>query len=141
MPGQAADMRLLPLLAATALLAGCNTPSPEFRGAPATRVTVAGSTFDVRRQGLRAEAMRINPQYAPRFGNIRAKAAMAMAQASGCEVVRVTGDQALAFGTLDCGAGPPPPRPEPLEIECTPVRGSAIKEIGGVRVDLDCRPA
>ncbi|WP_299876361.1 hypothetical protein [uncultured Sulfitobacter sp.] len=50
----------------------------------------------------RAEAIRINPEYAPRFGPIRTRAAAAMAQVSGCEVKAVGGDQALAVGILDC---------------------------------------
>ena len=142
MRAQPAPMRFPPLIIAAVLLAACNTPSPAFRGLPAIRVTVAGSTFDVRQRGLRAEAMRINPQYAPRFGPLQDRAAFAMAQASGCEVVRVTGDQALAFGTLDCGDGPPSPRRDPVDIECVPVRGSEIQEFGGgLRIDLDCAPA
>ncbi|MEO0937874.1 MAG: hypothetical protein AAFY38_06945 [Pseudomonadota bacterium] len=90
------------------LLAACNTPSPGFRGVDPTRITIDGSTFDVRVKELRAEAMRVNMQYAPRFGPIEARAAAAMAQVSGCAVKTVSGDQALAFGTLDCGNGPPP---------------------------------
>ena len=138
---QVGRMRHLPLLLAFSLLAGCNTPSPGFRGLPATRVAVDGVVFDVRLRGLRAEAMRISPQYAPRFGPLRASAARAMAQASGCRVARVTGDQALAFGTLDCGKGAPPPGRMPIDIECVPVRGSGIQEIGQIRIDLDCSPA
>ncbi len=89
------------LLLLTALTA-CNTPSPAFRGLPPTRVTVDGSTFDVRVREDRAEAIRINPEYAPRFGPIRTRAAAAMAQVSGCDVKAVGGDQALAVGILDC---------------------------------------
>ena len=134
-------MRLLLIFLLLACVPGCHMPSPAFRGAAATRVSVAGATFDVRQRGLRAEAMRINPQYAPRFGPIRDKAALAMAQVTGCKVVRVTGDQALAFGALDCGTGPPPPVREPLSIECVPIRGSEIKGFDGVWIDLDCSPA
>ncbi|WP_370400083.1 hypothetical protein [Sulfitobacter sp. JB4-11] len=83
-------------------LAACNTPSPAFRGLPPTRVTIDGSTFDVRVREDRAEAIRINAEYAPRFGPIRIRAATAMAQVSGCEVKAVGGDQALAVGVLDC---------------------------------------
>lgn len=89
------------LLFLTALIA-CNTPSPAFRGLPPTRVTIDGSTFDVRVREDRAEVIRINPEYAPRFGLIRDRAAAAMAQVSGCEVKAVGGDQALAVGVLDC---------------------------------------
>lgn len=83
-------------------LVACNTPGPHFRGLPATRVTVEGSVFDVRVRGELAEAMRVNTQYAPRFGPIKERAGIAMAQVSGCEVKEVRGDQALATGLLDC---------------------------------------
>lgn len=93
----------LPLMA---LLMACNAPSPHFRGVPATRVTVDGSVFDVRVKGNLAEAIRVNAQYAPRFGPIRSRAAFAMAQVSGCKVTRVDGDQALATGKLSCAGRP-----------------------------------
>ncbi len=132
---------MMRLILCLVVLSGCNMPSPSFRGLPATRVTVAGSTFDVRVRGTWAEAMRINPQYAPRFGPIEQRAAFAMQQVSGCRVVSVSGDQALAFGRLDCGKGAVRRRIVPRTLECVPVRGSGIKEIGQVRVDLDCELA
>lgn len=122
-------------------LMGCNTPSPAFRGIAPTRVTVEGSTFDIRVNGLRAEAMRVNAQYAPRFGIIETRAAAAMQQVSGCDVTAVTGDQALAFGKLKCNGKAAPPDVVPLALECVPVRGSEVKEVGQVRIDLDCDPA
>ncbi len=122
-------------------LAACNSPSPVFRGVAPTRVTVDGSTFDVRVKGFHAEAMRMNAQYAPRFGIIEDRAAKAMQQASGCEVTKVTGDQALAFGKLKCNGKTPPPTAQPRALECVPLRGSAVKEVGQVRIDLDCEPA
>lgn len=93
---------IFPLLLG-ATLAACNTPSPHFRGIAPTRVTVQGSTFDVRVKGKLAEAIRINPEYAPRFSPIRERAGIAMAQVSGCRVKEVRGDQALALGILTCG--------------------------------------
>lgn len=87
-------------------LAACNTPSPHFRGSQVTRVAVDGSVFDVRVRGNLAEALRINPQYSPRFGPIRERAGFAMAQVSGCKVVEVLGDQALATGVLACKERP-----------------------------------
>lgn len=93
------SLSLLSLL----LLLACNTPGPHFRGLPATRVTIDGSVFDVRVRGEMAEAMRVNVQYAPRFGPIRERAGRAMAQVSNCRVEKVLGDQALATGVLDCG--------------------------------------
>lgn len=84
------------------LCAGCAAPYGHFTGAAVTRVSVADSVFDVRVRGELAEAVRRNPQYAPRFGPIRARAGFAMAQVSGCRVTSVLGDQAVAVGTLDC---------------------------------------
>lgn len=122
-------------------LAACNSPSPVFRGVAPTRVTVDGSTFDVRVKGFHAEAMRMNAQYAPRFGIIEDRAAQAMRQVSGCEVTKVTGDQALALGKLKCKGKAGPLTAQPHALECVPLRGSAVKEVGQVRIDLDCEPA
>jgi len=95
-------MRFLLLFAVVFGLTACTAPSRNFRGLPAQRVTVDGSVFDVRVKGERAETVRVNTQYAPRFGPIRDRAGRAMAQVSGCEVKEVLGDQALALGVLDC---------------------------------------
>lgn len=129
------------LLCCILLLSACHTPSPEFRGLPATRVTVDGSTFDVRVNGAQAEALRVNAQYAPRFGPIKHRAESAMGQVSGCKVVKVSGDQALAFGLLKCGKRAPVVKRKPRDLECIPQRGSAVKDgFGGVTVDVDCYP-
>ncbi|MEM7081107.1 MAG: hypothetical protein AAF513_21030 [Pseudomonadota bacterium] len=71
-----------------------------------TRIEVDGSIFDVRVRGGLAEAVRMNPQYAPRLGPIGSRAGVAMAQASGCEVVGVLGDQSVTTGVLDCDNRP-----------------------------------
>jgi hypothetical protein len=84
------------------LLMACNTPSREFRDVVAQRVTVDGSSFDVRLRGTKAEAIRVNVQYAPRFGPIEGRAARAMELVSGCAVRTLTGDQAHAFADLSC---------------------------------------
>lgn len=133
-------LRIIILLLVAMVLSSCNTPSPEFRGLPTTQVTVEGSSFDVRVRNNRAEALRTNVQYAPRFGPIQARAGMAMAQVSGCEVVEVYGDQSLAFGRLDCGDGPPPKRYDPHPLYCTSVPGTELNEFGGsISVEIECR--
>ncbi len=65
------------------VLAGCAGASPLFRSLPPSRVAVQGSLFDVRVRGDLAEAVRVNPQYAPRLGPIGPRAAVAMQQVSG----------------------------------------------------------
>lgn len=131
---------MMRLISCLVVLSGCNMPSPAFRGVPATRVTVEGSVFDVRLRRNRAEAMRINSQYAPRFGPIKKRAVLAIQHVSGCQVVRISGDQALTFGRLDCGKGTPYRRYVPRELEYVPGRGSGIREIRQVCVDFDCDP-
>jgi len=127
------------LLAALALGA-CDTPSPYFAGRPALRVTVEGSTFDVRRRGRLAEALRLDPALAPRLGPIGPRAAHAMAQATGCRVVRIAGDAAMIVGQLDCGAGPPPAVAMPAALDC--VLHARQRGFDGTTtaLELDCLP-
>lgn len=132
---------MIRVLALLLLLAACNTAGPQFRGLPATTVTVDGSTFDVRVRDNRAEAIRTNVEYAPRFGPIRERAGKAMAMVSGCKVVDVGGDQAMAVGRLNCGSGPPPKRKVDGKMVCVPVRGTKVTGIGETFVEVDCYPA
>lgn len=133
-------MIALPLL----FLLSCNTAGPHFRGLEPVTVTVDGSTFDVRVRGELAEAIRTNAEYAPRFGPIRERAARAMAMVSGCEVKEVRGDQAQATGILRCGKGGAQVRPAaelPRGLDCVPVRGTELQQLGGTSVEIDCDPA
>lgn len=124
------------------VLVGCNTAGPHFRGVEATTVTVDGSTFDVRVRDELAEAIRTNAEYAPSFGVIRERAGRAMALVSGCEVKEVRGDQAQATGLLRCGKGAKRTKPViPVDVECVSVRGTEVKQLGGVLVEIDCVPA
>ncbi|KXF91684.1 hypothetical protein AT574_05800 [Phaeobacter inhibens] len=87
------------------LPAACDTASPHFRGQAVQRIKVESSVFEVRLRGSLAEAVRVNPQYAPRLGPIRKRAQRAMELASGCPVRDVLGDQAVLVGRLNCGSG------------------------------------
>ncbi|GHF57639.1 hypothetical protein [Seohaeicola zhoushanensis] len=124
------------------LLAACNTPSPHFSGLEATRVSVAGSVFDIRVRGDLAEALRVNAQYAPRFGPIRARAAFAMEQVSGCTVTEVSGDQALALGKLSCKDRPTrwSAPVAPVSYSCTDVGHWSSYRLGVTWQDFDCDP-
>ncbi|EBA17234.1 lipoprotein, putative [Roseobacter sp. SK209-2-6] len=107
-------MRFLTYLPLSVLIA-CSTPDPHFKGQVATRVTIEGSTFDVRLRGNLAEALRINPEYAPRLGPLRQRAAKAMESVSGCRVSGVLGDQALMTGILNCTGSSTPTLGYPQE--------------------------
>ena len=83
-------------------LAGCDMPSPAFRGVPAQQVSVGQSTFAVRVVDNRAEAIRLNAEYASRPSAVAPRAVIAIEQVSGCTVKRLTGDQAQFFARLKC---------------------------------------
>lgn len=130
------------LIPALVSLAACDTAAPYFEGVPTTRVTVDGSVFDVRVRGELAEALRVNPEYAPRFGPIQARAGYAMARVSGCDVVEVGGDQALATGLLSCDGREPDwiLLTGPLSYSCVQV-GALLNDIdGGPYSEFDCDP-
>lgn len=110
-PCDTGGMKVL-VVVSLVILAGCNAPTGYFRAVPPTRIAVNGSVFDVRARGTLAEAVRVNPQYAPRFGPIRTRAGLAMALISGCSVSHVLGDQARALGRLDC----PKPRSATVRV-------------------------
>lgn len=125
-------MRLCVLLF-LALLAACNTPGYEFRGIDPVRVSIDKSTFDVRINGTYAQAIRLNPEWAPRFEAVAPRGAMAMQKVSGCKVARLWGDQAVMLARLDCGAGVPPLLPG-RAYECE------LEHIHGGYGDLICLP-
>jgi hypothetical protein len=123
-------------------LSACNAPSPLFREVTATRVTVDNSVFDVRVRGTLAEAIRINPQYAPRFGPIRDQVAFAMAQVSGCLVTDVLGDQAQATGLLVCDnrSTRRTNRGGALRFDCLEVQSWVRNRDGQPYFDYECDP-
>ncbi len=131
-------MRICMITFVLALLVGCNTAGPHFRGVPATRVSIDGSTFDVRVRARLAEAVRINPEYAPRFGPIAGRAKTAMAQVSGCDVTEVRGDAAQATGVLDCGQGVLPRWLPGQTWECFAVDGFVSAGLEVRHVDYEC---
>ena len=133
-------MKLIGHLLVASALVGCNTPSLEFRGVAPVTIAVNGSTFDVRVKDLRAQAIRTNMQYAPRMGPIAGRAKAAIEEVSGCKVSQVGGDQALISAVLNCGKGPPPPKPVGLDYECYSVGGLGIVDRYLSDLVLDCTP-
>ncbi|MEB8387927.1 hypothetical protein OO012_11855 [Rhodobacteraceae bacterium KMM 6894] len=83
-------------------VAACDTPGPGFGRVAPVRLTVAGSTFDVRVDGTRAEANRLNTQWAPRFNAMAPRGVAVIEKVSGCRVRKLAGDQARMTAWLDC---------------------------------------
>lgn len=120
-------------------LAACDTPHPDFAGAAVARVTVEGSRFDVRIMGRRAEAIRLNAQYAPRLGLVGPRAILAIEKVSACKVARVRGDAAVLFADLDCGSGAPAaPRARLVEYQCDVIDDYISPATGEWVASLDC---
>lgn len=94
-------MRWLFLTGIVVCLAGCESPGPQFAGHPATRVTVEGSTFAVRRHGDAAQAIRLNREY--RKG-IMLRAYRAIEIGTGCAIRpgSLSGDPAVVYAKLTC---------------------------------------
>ena len=115
-------------------LAACDTPGPGFRGIDPVRISVGKSTFDVRVDGTRAQAIRLNMEWAPRPAAVAPRAVAAIEQVSGCRVVRLDGDQAVILAKLKCGTGTAPRPPGPRSFDCE------VEPLGGGLVDLTCRP-
>lgn len=99
------------------LLAACNTPGPGFHGLAPTRVTVGQSVFDIRHDGTRAEAIRVNTEWAPRPAAVAPRAVAAIEAVSGCRVRKLDGDQSRMTARLDCG-GPLEPLPRTRRYDC-----------------------
>ncbi len=123
-------------------LAGCDTPSPGFRGIEPVRVSVDGSVFDVRVNDSKAEAIRLNSEYAPRLSGIAPKAVFAIEQVSGCKVTKLGGDQALIKAKLSCGGTPKTQHPAPprLHYECEIDDVYVRASLGTQITEMTCDP-
>ncbi len=116
------------------LLLGCNTPGPDFRDIRPVRISVGKSTFDVRVDGTRAQAIRLTPEWAPRLAAVAPRGVAAIEAVSGCKVRKLDGDQAVLLARLDCG-GPLQPLPRSGEYDCE------FEHVFEGFGDLICEPA
>lgn len=91
-----------PLLVLCLGLAGCDSPSPQFMGAPQAEVTVDGMRFSVHRRGDAVEVYRLGFIFRPSEAEVLAKAERAILMTTGCAVRHLNGDQALIKATLRC---------------------------------------
>ena len=116
-------------------LAGCDTPPPEYRGIAGQRITVGQSTFDVRHDGSKALALRVNTEWAPRPEAVMPRARIAIEKSTGCRVKRMDGDQVLIEAALDCGGGGThTAEPGTLDYECD------YNRLYSGKVELVCKP-
>jgi len=125
-----------------ALLGACNTPSPAFRNVEPVRITVGKSSFDVRVDGNRAEAVRLNREWAPRIGAVAPRAIAAIETVSGCEVVKLGGDQALVMARLKCSGDVQPMDVQPgrIDYDCD-IDDAYIRGASGERItEMTCTP-
>lgn len=100
-----AATRLLPILLFAGLLAGCDSPSPQFMRGERFEAEVDGSRFTIWRQGDAVEIYRTSPEVLPRMSAVFAKAEVAVRQTTGCAIASGSfkGDAALMTAGLDCG--------------------------------------
>lgn len=125
-------MRLLmPLMAV--LLTACDTPGPDFRGVEPVRISVGQSVFDVRVDELKAEAIRLNAEWAPRLEAVAPRGVMAIEEVSGCKVRSLDGDAAQMTARLNCG-GRKAPLPRGMEYSCD------VFAVADGLAELSCEP-
>lgn len=92
------------LLFSLGLIAACNTPTMHFRGVEPVRVTVLGSTFDLRRRENQVQIIRVSTEYAPRLSQkLGRRAEIAVEETYDCPVARIRGDASLMLAFLKCG--------------------------------------
>jgi len=95
---------LSPILFLVTLLAGCDSPSPQFMRGERFEAEVEGSRFTIWRQGEAVEIYRTSPEVLPRMSEVFAKAEAAVRQTTGCGIDSGSfkGDAALMIAALDC---------------------------------------
>ena len=104
-------------------------------------VTVAESVFHVRVMDRKAQAIRVNTQFAPRLGPIGARAAVAIEAVSGCKVTKIDGDAAVIIGTLKCNGAQPASPPFPRtggSLECYGIDSYESPATGELITNYDC---
>ena len=86
------------------LLAACSSPGKLYRGIAPQRVNADGSVFDVYRNGVDVQAIRVNMEMLPAMDRMVARAITAIETATGCAVIAnsIRGDQALVNARVNC---------------------------------------
>ncbi|WP_421702542.1 hypothetical protein [Aliiroseovarius sp.] len=130
----------LPILLA---LTACDSPTPGMARGEKTEVTIDGSRFSVYRRDDRVEVIRTSREWLPDRTEYRAKAQMAIRQATGCKVRgnSFDGDQAMAKARLNCsGDLPPLERVGPQAYDCHVVADWESEGRNARTTEIYCEP-
>jgi hypothetical protein len=95
-------MRVALILLPVLLVAACDSPTPAVSRWNKATIETGGMTFGVHWNADRAEAFRTSKHWRPALGEVRANAAAAIGQASGCRVGSIDGDHAIVKAKLSC---------------------------------------
>ena len=99
-------MRFLLCFSVCMALFACDSPSPAFLHANASKHMVGGNQYSVYVTETQAQAIRTNFATRPEMRIIARQAETAIEVASGCSVTEIHGDVALLTGQLDCTKRP-----------------------------------
>jgi len=86
------------------LLAACDSPSPRFIGSPKAEVEAGGMRFSIHRRGDAVEAYRLGFIFRPSEAQVLINATRAIELSTGCQVKKLSGDQALVKAILECSS-------------------------------------
>lgn len=91
------------MLAASILsVSGCDTGTPPYWGREPVRAQVGEMVFDIRQNGLMAEALRQNMMVWPGDEAVARAAAVAIVRVTGCAVLELRGDPSVIEARLNC---------------------------------------
>jgi hypothetical protein len=98
------DKKSCGALTALVVLAGCSSPSFEYSEVEPTRARVGERVFDVYATGSTAHAFRMNREWGAEMDSVMADAAIAIEQATKCQVDResLSGDVAIVHAKITC---------------------------------------
>ncbi|UWQ05031.1 hypothetical protein [Aliiroseovarius crassostreae] len=137
-------LSLLPI-ALSALLAGCDSPSPEFRSKDTRtyEATVQGATFKIHRREDWVESYRVNFEALPSVSSVLRRAKIAIEQSTGCPIREgsLSGDQGIQRAQLNCNSDlPPVPPPIRVDLDCELQDEWSTDEDRVVMQNIECTP-
>ncbi|PYG31179.1 hypothetical protein C8N36_105239 [Pelagimonas varians] len=93
------------------VLGACDAAGPGFKSSSKIERSIEGTKFALRRQGDVVEAIRLSPEFLPKFTEVARKAAIVAQLETGCAAKWVDGDPALLRIGMSCNGARPPKKP------------------------------